>query len=335
MNNHILRNALVTFASFIFVITIVSAWTTPGAIPPNGNVSAPLTISAVSQSKTGGLDVGWLSAVGSIKVGTTNAVCSIDIAGALRYNSTLKCVEYCNETAWKCTSQETTSCTLPWGVVIANSGTATAYSQTSVPFGQNCASVSEVRTCTNGNLSGGFTNQNCTVAAATPPTTPLNLTAVAASSSQINLSWSPSTDNVGVTGYKIYRAGTQIATTGNTTYSNTGLTAATLYTYKVSAYDAEGSESAQSNQAQATTLAKCSVGYYADGATCKFLYYHGGSLCGGSGECFNCYRARPDKYGQLAGFVPNCWSVTGILGTQMGCGALTDLNSCYNLFGPY
>src|SRR3989338_1194728 len=42
------------------------------------------------------------------------------------------------------------------------------------------------------------------------PTVPTNLTATAVSSSQINLSWTASTDNVAVTGYKIYRAGTQI-----------------------------------------------------------------------------------------------------------------------------
>ncbi|MEK7075837.1 MAG: hypothetical protein AAB948_03550, partial [Patescibacteria group bacterium] len=53
----------------------------------------------------------------------------------------------------------------------------------------------------------------------TPPTTPTNLSATAVSSSQINLSLTASTDNVGVTGYRIYRGGTQIATSTTTSYS--------------------------------------------------------------------------------------------------------------------
>ena len=91
------------------------------------------------------------------------------------------------------------------------------------------------------------------------PTVPTGLAATAVSSSQINLSWTASTDNVGVTGYKIFRNGTQLATATGTTYSNTGLTASTLYTYTVSAYDAAGNNSAQSTPASATTQAPQSI----------------------------------------------------------------------------
>jgi len=89
----------------------------------------------------------------------------------------------------------------------------------------------------------------------TPPSTPTNLTATAISSSQINLSWTASTDNVGVTGYRIYRDGSQIATTANTSYSDTGLSPSTTYTYRVAAYDAAGNQSSQSASASATTPA--------------------------------------------------------------------------------
>lgn len=96
----------------------------------------------------------------------------------------------------------------------------------------------------------------------TPPSTPLNLSAQAVSSSQINLSWTASTDNVGVSGYRIYRCqGTgctpsaQIATSATNSYSNTGLTASTSYTYRVAAYDAAGNISGQSTSASATTQA--------------------------------------------------------------------------------
>ena len=87
----------------------------------------------------------------------------------------------------------------------------------------------------------------------TPPSTPTNLTATAVSSSQINLTWTASTDNVAVTGYKIYRDGSQITTITGTSYSNTGLTAETTYTYTVSAYDAAGNESGVSVNISATT----------------------------------------------------------------------------------
>ncbi|MHB8624537.1 MAG: Ig-like domain-containing protein [Sulfuricaulis sp.] len=88
-----------------------------------------------------------------------------------------------------------------------------------------------------------------------PPSVPTNVSASAISSSQINLSWTASTDNVGVTGYKVYRNGTQIATATNTLYSNTGLSPATSYSYTVAAYDAAGNVSAQSSAATATTSA--------------------------------------------------------------------------------
>ncbi len=87
------------------------------------------------------------------------------------------------------------------------------------------------------------------------PTIPASLTATAVSSSQINLSWTASTDNVGVTGYRIYRNGTQITTVTTNSYQNTVLSPSTSYTYTVTAYDAAGNVSAQSASANATTQA--------------------------------------------------------------------------------
>ena len=109
-----------------------------------------------------------------------------------------------------------------------------------------------------GNNSAQTSAVSATTAAATDtqaPTVPTNLTATAVSSSQINLSWTASTDNVGVTGYKVFRAGAQIGTTAGTTYQNTGLTASTSYSYTVSAYDAAGNNSAQTSAVSATTQA--------------------------------------------------------------------------------
>ncbi len=91
----------------------------------------------------------------------------------------------------------------------------------------------------------------------TAPSIPANLTATAFSQTKINLSWDASTDDIGVTGYNIFRdgGGIPIATTTGTTYQDTGLSASTLYTYNVSAIDAVPNESAQSSQASDTTFA--------------------------------------------------------------------------------
>lgn len=102
---------------------------------------------------------------------------------------------------------------------------------------------------------GSQFNVNLTVGAdITAPSIPTGLTATAVSTSQIDLTWTASTDNVAVTGYKIYRDSTYIATAIGTTYSDVGLTASTLYTYTVSAIDGSSNESSQSSSASATTF---------------------------------------------------------------------------------
>src|SRR5204863_8671 len=109
-----------------------------------------------------------------------------------------------------------------------------------------------------GNLSAQSSSASATTPAppdTTPPSVPTGLTASAVSSSQINLSWTASSDNVGVSGYRVYRNGTQIATTGATSFANTGLSPSTTYSYTVAAYDAAGNLSAQSSPASATTPA--------------------------------------------------------------------------------
>src|SRR5213076_1948757 len=110
-----------------------------------------------------------------------------------------------------------------------------------------------------GNLSAQSSPASATTPAAAdtaPPSVPTGLTASAVSSSQINLSWAASSDNVGVSGYRVFRDGTQIATTSTTSFTNnTGLSPSTTYTYAVAAFDAAGNLSAQSGPASATTPA--------------------------------------------------------------------------------
>ncbi len=85
------------------------------------------------------------------------------------------------------------------------------------------------------------------------PTVPTGLTTTAISSSQINLSWTASTDNVGVAGYLVFRNNVQIAATALAIYSDTSLTPSTSYTYTVEAFDTAGNVSAASSPATATT----------------------------------------------------------------------------------
>jgi fibronectin type III domain protein len=88
----------------------------------------------------------------------------------------------------------------------------------------------------------------------TAPTVPPNTNATSSSSSAINVSWGTSSDNVGVTGYKIYRDGVQVGTSQTTSFTNASLAPSTSYTFTVSAFDAAGNESGQSTGSLATTL---------------------------------------------------------------------------------
>ena len=93
------------------------------------------------------------------------------------------------------------------------------------------------------------------------PTAPSGLAASPGDGSTA-LSWQKSTDNVGVSGYAVFRAnpdgswpGAAIATTAGTSYADSGLTNGTAYTYRVVAYDAAGNRSVASNSATATPSA--------------------------------------------------------------------------------
>ena len=91
------------------------------------------------------------------------------------------------------------------------------------------------------------------------PSIPQNLRTTPTSPNAVSLVWNAATDNVGVTGYKVFRNGTQISTSQGASYSDTGLATSTLYTYTVSAYDAAGNNSAQSSSVSTTTLAAAPV----------------------------------------------------------------------------
>ncbi|MFI9585546.1 cellulose binding domain-containing protein [Streptomyces sp. NPDC052236] len=87
----------------------------------------------------------------------------------------------------------------------------------------------------------------------TPPTVPAGLTVAAVTGSTVSLSWTASTDGTGVTAYEVLRGGVPVGTSATTSYTDTGLSAATKYGYAVRAMDAAGNVSAASAAVTATT----------------------------------------------------------------------------------
>ncbi|MFD0672756.1 lytic polysaccharide monooxygenase [Cohnella sp. GCM10027633] len=85
------------------------------------------------------------------------------------------------------------------------------------------------------------------------PSRPSGIASSNVTKSAVTLSWAAATDNVGVTKYEVYRNGKLIGTTASRTYSDSGLTAATVYSYTVSALDAAGNRSAASAVLAVTT----------------------------------------------------------------------------------
>ena len=117
-------------------------------------------------------------------------------------------------------------------------GARLSYTDTSLPAGPHSFTVRAIDAA--GNLSDPSNTATATVPDTDKPSAPSNL-AGTGSPGQVALTWDASTDNVGVTGYRVYRNGTQIASVlGNvTTFTDSGLTAGPR-SYTVRAVDAAG-----------------------------------------------------------------------------------------------
>jgi chitodextrinase len=85
------------------------------------------------------------------------------------------------------------------------------------------------------------------------PSTPTNLQAEATGPASVALSWTASTDNVAVTGYRIQRDGAQVGSSTSTSFTDTTVAPGTSATYTVTAYDSGGNVSAASGPAPVTT----------------------------------------------------------------------------------
>ncbi|MCB4792159.1 MAG: MBL fold metallo-hydrolase [Elusimicrobia bacterium] len=114
------------------------------------------------------------------------------------------------------------------------------------------------RTDTAGTMS--YTISSTTSVDITAPSIPSGLSAVVVSSTVINLTWTASTDNIAIAGYQIRRGGIFLSSTTSISYTDTGLSPSTLYSYIAKAYDGAGNISTQSNTATATTNSAPSAG---------------------------------------------------------------------------
>src|SRR5687768_16618736 len=130
------------------------------------------------------------------------------------------------------------------GSETAENGAGSGAATNCPPFGFSCSAEQQQQ------QDGGAQNDT------NAPSTPAGLSGSATSPSQVNLSWTASTDNVAVTGYRVYRNGVLLATLGNViAHQNTGVSASTTYSYTVQAFDAAGNASAQSTAVIVTTPA--------------------------------------------------------------------------------
>ena len=105
-----------------------------------------------------------------------------------------------------------------------------------------------------GSVIDTFTLGTSAPADTTAPSVPTGVNGTSTSNS-VSLSWTASTDAVGVDHYNVYRGGVVVGSPTATSFTDSGLTASTAYSYEVSAVDAAGNESAKSAPPTSVTTA--------------------------------------------------------------------------------
>ena len=92
------------------------------------------------------------------------------------------------------------------------------------------------------------------------PSVPQGMAFTTITQTTVGLTWLPSTDNVGVAGYRLLRNGASVATVSTPGYTYVGLSCGTAYTFTLQAYDAAGNSSNGAEATGSTTTAACGGG---------------------------------------------------------------------------
>ncbi len=125
--------------------------------------------------------------------------------------------------------------------------------------GNNYALTPGISAVQNGSVSK---SNPCSGGDTQAPSVPTGLVRGAVAPASVALSWNASSDNVGVTGYDVWRGGARIGSTAATNYTDTTVAASTSYSYTVRAFDAVGNTSAASAVLAVTTPAPgCQVSF--------------------------------------------------------------------------
>jgi chitodextrinase len=234
------------------------------AFAVHGAPSSPLPDLTLAKTHSGTFAQGQIGAtytLAAANVGTATTTGVVTVVDTLPSGLTATAL---TGTGWSC-SVATLSCT-------RSDALAAGASYPAITLTVNVSSAAPASVTNTATVSGGGESNTAndsaidvttiTVVDTTAPTAPAGLAATTTGSATINLSWTASTDDVGVTGYRVERcqgAGcttfAQIATPVATTFGDTGLTAGTSYSYRVRATDAAANLSAYSNTASATTTA--------------------------------------------------------------------------------
>jgi chitodextrinase len=214
-------NATVAMTNSVYAVGITVALNASGSSAPPSDTTPP-TVSLTSPSNN--------ATVSSI----------VSVAATASDNVGVTKVEFYLDGALKATDNATPF-TWSWNTASSTNGSHTLSAKAYDAAGNSGVST---------NVSVTVSN---TVADTAAPSVPGGLTVGTRTPSTIAFSWTASTDNVGVSGYQIFRNSVLVGTTTLTSFTNTGLAASTTYSLTVAAYDAAGNTSAKSSALQVAT----------------------------------------------------------------------------------
>ncbi|MDQ5949353.1 MAG: tripartite motif-containing protein 71 [Patescibacteria group bacterium] len=148
--------------------------------------------------------------------------------------------------------------TSAYGTVVSTNGSYSTGAFSASVSNLTCATTYHIRSFATNTLGTGyspdviFVTNDCPIT--TSITSPANPTISDVSKNSLVLSWGPSLSSLGIRGYNVYRNGTQVSYLHNSqTYTDTGLSANTSYSYTISAVDNGDNESDASSAITATT----------------------------------------------------------------------------------